>query len=255
VIDIDAIAHELLAAESAATPIEFLTTRYPEMTWDTARSIATTTDALRVDRGEVQIGWKLGWTSAAMRSALGIDHPNWGTLWQHQISDETLSLDRFIHPKLEPEFVWRAGADLAGGDISVADVHRAGGEWAVGIEVVDPRFMSYDFEALDNTADNSSSAAVRIGDFVTVDPASTLTTRQVLLSDGKEKRSGVGGQAMGSPPEAVAWLARSLSRAGLALQEGELVFTGGLTAPFDATRCRTYEVDAEQMPGARLTFL
>ena len=41
----------------------------------------------------------------------------------------------------------------------------AGGEWALGIEVVDPRFPSFAFQALDNTADNSSSAAVAIGGF------------------------------------------------------------------------------------------
>jgi 2-oxopent-4-enoate/cis-2-oxohex-4-enoate hydratase len=38
---------------------------------------------------------------------------------------------------------------------------------------------------------------------------------------------------MGSPAEAVAWLVRSLYTEGLHLAAGDLVFTGGLAAPFD----------------------
>jgi 2-keto-4-pentenoate hydratase len=35
---------------------------------------------MRIDRGERQIGWKLGYTSVAMRQQMGVDAPNYGPL-------------------------------------------------------------------------------------------------------------------------------------------------------------------------------
>ena len=85
-----------------------------------------------------------------MRTALGIDRPNWGTLWASQVATSTLDLEDYIHPKVEPELVWRSAADLPD-DISAAELKQLGGEWALGIEVVDPRFPSFNFEAVSYT--------------------------------------------------------------------------------------------------------
>ena len=68
------------------------------------------------------------------------------------------------------------------------------------------------------------------------------------------KRTGPGSQAMGSPGEAVAWLVRSLSDEGLILRRGEIVFTGGLTAPFDAERGKTYSLAGPPLSGPSLRF-
>lgn len=81
-----------------------------------------------------------------------------------------------------------------------------------------------------------------MGDFSLVQPHATLYSLLVELSDGVERRTGPGSQAMGSPGEAVAWLVRSLADEGLVLRRGEIVFTGGLTAPFDAERGQTYSL-------------
>src|SRR5688572_16806283 len=45
----------------------------PTLDWADARLIAQQRDAIRRDEGDTPIGYKLGWTSAAMREALGID--------------------------------------------------------------------------------------------------------------------------------------------------------------------------------------
>jgi 2-keto-4-pentenoate hydratase len=49
-----------------------------------------------------------------MREALGIDQPNWGTLWASQRLPDRVEADRFIHAKVEPEIVYVSGAPLAG---------------------------------------------------------------------------------------------------------------------------------------------
>ena len=43
---------------------------------DDAYAIQAAGTELRVGRGETVVGWKLGYTSLAMRAQMGIDHPN-----------------------------------------------------------------------------------------------------------------------------------------------------------------------------------
>lgn len=224
-------AAELRAAELDGSSADLPTERFPHLDWSDARRIARERDTLRRADGDEQIGYKLGWTSAAMREALGIDQPNWGTLWRSQKCDSQLDLTRLRHPKAEPEIVFVAGVDLEGADTTADDVLISAVGWAIGIEVVHPRFESYDFTWLDNTADNSSAGAIATG------PVSSITndpsTAEVRFSNGLEKRTGFGDQAMGSPAAAVAWLVHQLHGEGQRLRAGEIVYTGGLTAPFD----------------------
>lgn len=246
--DLDDVATELFAASSSGRPVELFTERFCGFDWEDARRVAKATDRLRLEAGDTQIGWKLGWTSAAMRQALGIDRPNWGTLWQSQTiaPGDGLDLKNFIHPKIEPELVWRCPVDLGGSDVTATDIAEVGGQWALGLEVVDPRFPSFTFDALDNTADNSSSAAIALGDFTS---ATTLAEQSidpdeltVAFSDGAESRDGVGSNAMTSPLEAVAWFVRAMADESLPLAAGDIVFTGGLTAPFDVSSGVTYQL-------------
>lgn len=227
--DADAIAAELYAAARTATPVPLLTERFPEMGWDDARRIARATDARRRAVGEELIGYKLGWTSAAMREALGIDRPNWGTLWRSQLVSDVIHVGAFIHPKVEPELIfWPTDTS-------------PDGEWALGLEIVDPRFPSFSFDALDNTADNSSSAAVVEGDFYEVDAPEDI---EITFSNGVEERVGRGSNAMGSPAAAVDWLRQQLATEGSYIRPDDMVFTGGLTAPFDLVAGTTYTLSA-----------
>lgn len=255
-LDLTEIACQLHEARVSTSPIDFVTSTLPHLTWDNARAIARTCDELRRSDGETQVGWKLGWTSTAMREALGIDRPNWGTLWDSQVCGPELALDAFIHPKIEPELVWRAPVDLMG-DVDAEEVASCGGEWALGIEVVDPRFLSFNFQALDNTADNSSSAAIRLGEFSASEADVEVNVDDLLVtfSDTHDSRSGRGSLAMGSPWEAIAWLARSLALEDLSIRKGDIVFTGGLTAPFDAKRGTTYGLAGSPLDATAVRFV
>lgn len=252
-IDAELFARELYEAEQSATPVQLLSERLPELQWDDARAIARATDNLRRNQDERQIGWKLGWTSEAMRTALGIERPNWGTLWDRQYLGSSVELARFIHPKIEPELVWKCPNDIEG-PVSADALREVGGQWALGIEVVDPRFPSFDFDALDNTADNSSSAAVAVGSFHDVAIVPELESLEVELTNGSEVRRGLGSQTMGSPWEAIVWLVHSLAEEGDALRAGEIVFTGGITAPFDVEVDHTYSVSARGLTAVDVSF-
>ncbi len=256
-IDIELLARDLYHAEVQSKPIPLVKERFPELDWAQARAIARANDALCLDAGDLFLGYKLGWTSEAMRKALGVERPNWGTLWHRNVCDAHVSFDRFIHPKLEPELVFRS-AEALEGQISADDVLAVAGEWALGIEVVDPRFPSFAFDALDNTADNSSRSGVRIGEFAPLSPAVLAEATVVLTGNtpnrSDESRTGPSTQAMGSPAEAVAWLVRQLHEEQLPLPAGAVVFTGGLTAPFDAEPGTTYHLACDVLDEVSLTF-
>ncbi|MDH4278562.1 MAG: hypothetical protein OEW83_10820 [Acidimicrobiia bacterium] len=228
---LDELASELWRAEQSGGAVELPSSRFPGFSWDDARRVARAVDELRLAGGHRLIGYKLGWTSAVMREALGIDRPNWGTLWDHQQVDGVIDVSTLRHPKVEPELVYRAGRDLFGPDVDRETVLETADGWALGHEIVHPRFPDFGFTWLDNTADNSSSQAIVVGSFETIDgdPADV----EIDFGSGHASRSGRGDAAMGSPAEAVAWLVRSLHGEGTGLRAGDIVFTGGLAKPFD----------------------
>ena len=231
-IDHLGLAEELRDAEARCVGAPFIVERYPTFGWEDARAVARARDDLRRADGDELIGYKLGWTSSAMRDALGIDQPNWGTLWRSQVLDGPLERRRLIHPKIEPELVYRV------------DEPGTPGQWALGLEVVDPRFPSFAFDWLDNTADNSSCARIVIGPFgpLTGEPDAV----QIQFTDMTTTRQGVGADAMGSPATAVDWLKAQLHGEGANLEAGHIVFSGGLAAPFDIAvgsyRCRSTDL-------------
>ena len=226
-------ARALQIAESSQGFVPLFTDTIPALTWQQARAIARARDDLRRQNGEQLIGFKLGWTSSAMRKALGIDQPNWGTLWDSQLLDSTLDRSVRRHPKIEPELVYVAGARLDG-DSTINDVRSGAAGWAVGLEVVDPRFADFGFRWLDNTADNSSAGGIARSP--TVPPPETdPTTWQLHFEHGNDQRVGSGDVVMGSPEAAVLWLAHQLAAESEAIEPGMIVFTGGVVAPFNAT--------------------
>jgi 2-keto-4-pentenoate hydratase len=250
---IDAAALELDQAERTRRGIRPFSRRPEGLTRADAWHVAAARDRLRSERGELQTGYKLGWTSEAMRRALGIDEPNYGSLWAYMQADGgVLNLARLIHPKAEPEFAFRADVPLGGPDVSAADVVEAG-RWAVAVEVVDPRWESYDFDWLDNTADGSSAAAYVVGEFW----SATVPPEHLGLSmdAGSISRHGSGEAALGSPAKAVAYLVRQLHGRGTELSPGMIVLTGGITAPVDLVAGMEVRVSSPELGSCEMQCL
>ncbi len=184
--------------------------------------------ARRLARGESLSGVKLGFTSEAMRAQMGVKSPNIGWLTREmQISDGILPTAAFIHARLEPEV-----AVLLSKDISETEdeksLRQCIAAFAPAIEIVNSRFHDYRFDALDNIADNSSSAAYALGPWVA--PDFDLAALNVSLTiGGREVDEGTGAAAMGHPLLALAEGARIAASRAKILRAGMIVLTGGLT--------------------------
>lgn len=242
-MNIDHAATMLERAERHAIGTEPFSRVYPAMNTDDALQVARERDRRRRHAGVQHTGYKLGWTSAAMRRALGIDRPNYGSLWESMRLTAALDLDELIHPKAEPEFAFRANATLAGQHLAADDVVSAG-SWAVAIEVVDPRWRSYSFTWEDNVADGSSAARYLTGPWH--EPTGSAADWSLTMTWDQQERSGTGDAAMGSPAAAVAWLVRALHQAGERVQPGMIVLTGGITAPIDLAAGMTVRVASQE---------
>src|SRR4030095_13240556 len=108
-----------------------------------------------------------------------------------------------------------------------ADVVRATDYVLPSIEIVDSRVRDWKIKIQDTIADNASSAALVLGARPTrlhdVDPA---LIGAVLRKNGEIVETGCSGAVLGNPVIAVAWLANTLARFGVALEARDGVTAG-----------------------------
>jgi 2-keto-4-pentenoate hydratase len=185
--------------------------------------------ALRLAAGERLVGWKIGYTSAAMRAQMRVDAPNFGPLTDRMLlaGGEPVST-ALTQPRVEPEILLILGDDLPGGS-DRDQVAYAVGEARGALEVVDSVWRDYRFRLEDNTADGSSAAHAVIGPLLPagVDLAEVGVT---LIGPDGERSEATGAAAFGHPLDALGWLADALAAQGGRLRAGDIVLTGGLTA-------------------------
>ena len=184
--------------------------------------------ALRLADGERLAGWKLGYTSAAMRAQMGIDEPNFGPLTDVMLLPSPARVPgSALQPRIEPEIGLRLARPLSGPCTAQQALDACDTALAC-LEVVDSVWAGYRFTLADNTADGSSAAWVVVGPEL---PAGDLATLPVALSvDGQVVEQATGAAALGHPAAGLAWLAGQLAGRERGLQAGDLVITGGLTS-------------------------
>jgi 2-keto-4-pentenoate hydratase len=246
-----ALARELHEARNTRQPVPPLTSRHPDLTQDDAYAVQAAGIGLRLDDGETIVGGKLGFTSVAMQRAMGVESPNYGWLTDSMlVHNRAIRLSELIHPKVEPEIAFLLAEDL-GADTTAADVLSATRAVAPCLEPVDSRFVDFQFQALDNIADNSSAGRVVLGD-AAVDPDGIdLRTCGVVVSvNGRPQLTAAGAAALDHPAAAVAWMARAVADSARPLCAGDIVISGGLTAPVDLAPGMTVRVDIDHIGSA-----
>lgn len=226
-------AARILDGHARRTTLDPISDRGP-LSLEDAYAIQAVVTQARLDRGERVVGWKLGYTSLAMREQMGVDAPNFGPLTDAMLLDDGAAVPAaFTQPRVEPEVALRFAADVPAG-ADRADVLAAVGSAHAALEVVDSVWTGYRFTLEDNTADGSSAAGVVLGPELPLDRIADVEV--TLLLDGEPVGTGRGSDASGHPADGVVWLVEQLTVTGTQLRAGDVVITGGLTraAPLDA---------------------
>jgi len=232
-IDIDTAADLLLAAQLGRTPIQPLSERYPGLTIGDAYAIQQVNLGRHLGRGRILVGHKIGLTSEPMQTLLGVDEPDFGYILDDMVlsAGATVATSRFCAPRVEPEVAFLLRAPLRGPGVTLADVHRATEAVAVALEIVDSRIADWKLTLPDTVADNASSAAVVLGDWVPfTDDLDLANARASLLLNGSEVETGFGSAVLGDPAAAVAWLANALAPYGTEIRPGQFVMSGSFTS-------------------------
>ena len=237
-VDTKAVAEELYLAEKNATPVDPLTMTYPGLTPEKAYAIQLEGVAIRRERDlRKVVGKKIGLTSVAMQKLIGVDEPDYGHLFDHMMvrEGEPISCSELLLPKVEGEVAFVLSKRLKGPGVTIADVLRATQGVMASIEIVDSRVRDWKIKLPDTIADNASSARFVVGSrLVCLGEVDLRLLGMVFEKNGEVVNTGAGAAVMGHPASSVAWLANKLGRFGIALEEGEIILSGALTAAVDA---------------------
>ncbi len=225
-------ARYLIAGVDERRELPAITTQVDDLSIDDAYAIQAAALNLLIDRGEGVAGAKLGLTSVAKQQQMGVDAPVYGWVLESSVLPATgeVVVEELIHPRIEPEIVFRLGSDLTGPGVDVGDVFDATDEIVGGIEVIDSRYEAFSFTLPDVIADNTSAARVMIGtDGIRPGGADLTTLGCVFEVDGAVTGTATGAALLGDPAACVAMLANHLARYGQGLEPGWLVMAGAAT--------------------------
>jgi 2-keto-4-pentenoate hydratase len=202
-----------------------------EWTLELAYDVQDELTALRLAEGRRLLGYKLGYTSAAMRRQMGVPAPNFGPLYADMLVADGGQAEGFVQPRVEPEVAVVLARDLAGTDLQLHEVAAAVGEVRASLEIVDSVWRDYSFTAELNTADGSSAAGVVVGADLGLLPMECHRPAVLVRVDGEVVASARASAASGHPLLGISWLCRTLAARGLpGLRAGQVIITGGLTA-------------------------
>jgi 2-keto-4-pentenoate hydratase len=185
-------------------------------------------------------GWKIAATSGAGQKHIAVEGPLAGRLLRERVSANgaEVPFGRNHMRVAEAEFAFRMGRDLPPRPepYSVADVLAAVDTLHPSIEVPDSRYHDFTIVgAAQLIADNACAHYFVCGDAApdrwrSLDLVEHRVTGAV---EGRLSREGRGGNVLGDPRVALAWLANELSGLQLTLRAGELVTTGTCLVPLE----------------------
>ncbi|WP_088329568.1 fumarylacetoacetate hydrolase family protein [Lacimicrobium sp. SS2-24] len=233
------------AAESGA-PCKPIRTLLAEQELDSAYRVQDINTRHWQQQGRRLVGRKIGLTSKVVQSQLGVDQPDFGALFSDMAiaEGEEIASARLMQPKIEAEVALVLEKDLDMEQPTVADVIRATAFALPALEIVDSRIANWDINILDTIADNASSGLYVLGSKpVSLSQLDLKTSAMTLWKRGQPISTGAGVACLGNPLSAALWLARTMSKFGQPLREGDTILTGALgpmvaVQPGDVFECQ-----------------
>jgi len=230
---LDQIAYALYKAERERTEVTKFVDQYPELTVETAYNIQDKLIELKCTYEETTIsGLKLGLTSKAKQQMMGVHEPSYGVLLANMAlnAKQPISLKSFIHPKIEPEIAFVFRQDLGGPIVTVAQVLEATDYVAPAMEIIDSRYLNFNFTLPDVIADNSSSSRYIVSSQkYAVNEVDLVNMGCIFTQNDEIFATSTAGSVMGHPARAIAWMANKLIARGQHIRAGDIVLSGALT--------------------------
>jgi len=228
---IEDCARRLREAWRAGLPIAPVRDSLPDGDQDAAYAVQARNAEARLAAGARQTGCKIGLTSRAVQQQLGVDQPDYGLLFDDMevVDGDAVAAGRLIQPRVEAEVAFVMRRTITSPRVGLAETISAIDYALPAIEIVDSRIADWRIGIVDTIADNASAglftlgaAPKRIGDF------DLRHCGMVLELNGEPTAFGAGAACLGSPINALLWLARRMAALERPLREGDVVLSGAL---------------------------
>lgn len=231
-------ARRLVERHLARRPSEPLPPAYAPRDLAEAYAVQEEFVTLKSRRCGRVVGYKIALTTPQMRRFVGLRDSVAGCLHERQVVRAPASVRAADYGRLLVEFeiALVLGADLSagGGRYTPHLVAEAVAAAMPAFELADDLGADYatlSSRGLELAADNAWNEGAVLGqpveDWRAIDLASV---RGVARVNGTVVGEGRGGDAMGSPLAALAWIANHLRGRGRSLRKGDVVITGSLVA-------------------------
>jgi 2-keto-4-pentenoate hydratase len=187
---------------------------------------------MRLKRGEKIAGRKIGLTSKAVQQQLGVNEPDYGTLWQSSFyeaknGEVTMPASDFMQPRIEGEVAFLIGKPLREPNVTTEKLLAVTDACALGIEIVASRIADWKIELADTIADNASYGGFTLGPWDKKLRDFDLSALAMSIRrNGAPEGEGLGSAVLGNPAVAAAWLANKLLEFGVSLEPGDVVISG-----------------------------
>ena len=200
----------------------------------------------RLHAGARRAGRKIGLTSKAVQRQLGVDQPDFGTLFDDMVFDSGshIGTSGFLQPRIEGELAFVVARDVTESGLPRSELASRAGDACAAFEIVDSAIADWKITLADTVADNASCGAIvmgtqrrRLADF------DARLAGMVMSEDQEIVSLGVGAASLGDPLNAFAWLAELAIRQGDPIRAGEIVLTGALGPMVPLVQGRVYRLE------------
>ena len=229
---------EILAAHDGQKQIQCLTKTYGTFSIEQAYEIqALLAKGLSEKLGAVS-GYKVAYASKAAQEQFGVDEPASGPLFRLQrvTGGSKLPASAFMEITLETEIAFTIGRRIAKPVKDVEQLKRHVKWVHAAFDAGDYRFVSGPTKPTPQDAIATGVGAHYhvLGPGVAPDKADVDGVTLILLRNGKTLAESPATNVMGSPWNSLLWLANKLTRAGGALEPGDVVVSGTAAPAYKA---------------------
>ena len=199
------------------------------MSLDQAYRVQDTVTQKRVERGEAAVGYKVGCTSLAIQSQLGLEEPICGKLFAPYIYNEDVALywNDYANCAIEPEMVIKIGKNLRGYDLPDELLIEAIDYVSPGIEIHNYTFWFAPPTSQELICANGIHAGLVVGKArVLPEDMSFETELFEVLKNGRSIAAAPASEIMGGPLNSLRWLIGFLTQKGQSLPSNTLVIPG-----------------------------
>lgn len=251
------IAESLRLADSSGQPVDAVRDATEDVSIEAAYRIQEINTRKRVEAGGRIVGRKIGLTSKIVQEQLGVDTPDFGTLFADMAIGDGESVDhsQLISPKIEGEIGFVLGSDIDLVDATASDIVAATDYITPVMEIVDSRIRDWDITIFDTVADNASAARFVAGGMkCSLDGIEVSSLGMEMSVNGETVSSGTGRDCLGNPINAVVWLARQLAAMGTKLQAGDILLSGAMGPMVPASAGDEVSLSIDGLGTIRVSF-